>query len=102
MNSAEFRHKFRVFQIVSYQSNYIYKGSQTHGGVFWTIWNCLESVLTLLKKFRGITAKIPCFPENLVTGKISLRIRYDSYIGILRPFGTIIKVFEKKFRGMFR
>mgnify|MGYP001801602339 CR=1 FL=1 len=47
------------------------------------------------EKFRGIPSKIPCFPENLVTGKISFRIRYDSYIGILRPFGTISEVFEK-------
>ena len=60
-----------------------------------TIWNRLESVLRLLKKFCGIPSKIPCFPENLVTGKISLRIRYDSYIGIFRPFGTISEVFEK-------
>ena len=64
-------------------------------GYVWTIWNRLESVLRLLKKFRGIPSKIPCFPENLVTGKISLRIRYDSYIGIFRPFGTISEVFEK-------
>ena len=28
-------------------------------------------------------------------GKISLRIRYDSYIGIFRPFGTISEIFEK-------
>ena len=59
-----------------------------------TIWNRLESVLRLLKKFRGIPSKILCFPENLVTGKISLRIRYDSYIGIFRPFRTISEVFE--------
>ena len=58
-------------------------------------WKFLESVLRLLKKFRGIPSKIPCFPENLVTGKISLRIRYDSYIGIFRPFGTISEVFKK-------
>ena len=60
-----------------------------------TIWNRLESVLRLLKKFRGIPSKIPCFPENLVTGKISLQIHYDSYIGLCRPFGTISEIFEK-------
>ena len=43
----------------------------------------------------GIPSKIPCFSENLATGKISLGIRYDSYIGIFRPFGTISVVFEK-------
>ena len=66
-------------------------------GYVWTIWNCLESVLRLLKKFCGIPSKIPCFPENLVTGKVSLRIRYDSYIGIhvFKPFGTISEIFEK-------
>ena len=63
-------------------------------GYVWTIWNRLESVLRLLKKFRGIPSKIPCFPENLVTGKISLRIRYDSYAGIFRQFGTVSEVFE--------
>ena len=60
----------------------------------WTIWNRLESVLRLLKKFCGIQSKIPCFPENLITGKISLRIHFDSYIGIFRPFGTISEVFQ--------
>ena len=64
-------------------------------GYVWTILKCLESVLRLLKKFCGIPSKIPCFPEKLVTGNISLRIRYDSYIGIFRPFGTISDVFEK-------
>ena len=42
-----------------------------------------------LNKFRRFPSKIPFFPENVVTGKISLLIRYDSYIGIFRPFGTI-------------
>ena len=64
-------------------------------GYVWTIWNRLESVLRLLKKIRGIPSKIPCFLENLVTVDISLRMRFDSYIGIFRPFGTISKVFEK-------
>ena len=64
-------------------------------GYVWTIWNHLESVLRLLKKFCGIPSKIPCFPQNLVTGKISLRICQDSYTGIFRPFGTISEVFEK-------
>ena len=54
-------------------------------GYVWTIWKCLESVLKLLKKFRGILSKILCCPENLVMGKVLLRIRYDSYIGIFRP-----------------
>ena len=47
-------------------------------------------------KFRGILSKIPCFPENVVREKY--RSEYamnDSYIGILRPFGTISEVFEK-------
>ena len=48
-----------------------------------------------MNTFRGISSKISCFPEILVTGKISLRIRYDLYIGIFRPFGTISEVFEK-------
>ena len=43
----------------------------------------------------GIPSKIPCFPENLATGKILLQIRYDSYVGIFRPFGTISEVFKK-------
>ena len=64
-------------------------------GYVWTILIRLESVLRLLKKFCGIPSKILCFPENLITGRISLRIRYDSYIGIFRPFGTISEVFEK-------
>ena len=64
-------------------------------GCVWTIWNRLESVLRLLKKFRGIPSKIPCFPKNLETGKILLQIRYDSYIGIFRPFGTISEIYEK-------
>ena len=74
-------------------------------GYVWTIWNRLESVFRLLKKFHRITSEIPCFPENLVTGKISLRIRYDSYTGIFRPFRTISEVFEKiprNFRRRFR
>ena len=64
-------------------------------GYILTIWNRLESVLRLLKKIRRIPSKIPCFPENLVTGKISLRIRYYSYAGTFRPFRTISEVFEK-------
>ena len=44
----------------------------------------------------GIPSKILCFPENLVAGKISLLICYEStHIGIFRPFGTIFGVFEK-------
>ena len=35
------------------------------------------------------------FPEKLGTGKISLQIRYDSYMGIFRPFGTISEIFDK-------
>ena len=62
---------------------------------FGTIWNSLEPFSKVLHKFRVIPSKIPCFSENVVTWKISLRIRYDSYIGILRPFGTISDVFEK-------
>ena len=46
--------------------------------------------------------KIPCFPENLVTEKISLRICYDSYIGIFRPFGTISEVLKKVPRNVPR
>ena len=64
-------------------------------GYVWTIWNCLESVLRHLKKSRGIQSKIPCFSENHVTGKISLRIRYDSQSRIFRPFETISEVLEK-------
>ena len=40
-------------------------------GYVWTIWNRFESVLRFLKKIHGIPSKIPCFPENLLTGKIS-------------------------------
>ena len=64
-------------------------------GYVWTICNCLQSVLRFLKTVHGIPSKSPCFPENLVTGKISFRIRYDSYTGIFRPFGTMSEVFEK-------
>ena len=87
----EFCQKFRVFQIVSCQLNYIYNGPQTHRGV----WLDHLEPFRILKKFRGILSKIPCLPENLVTGKISLRIRYESYTGIFRPFGTISEHFEK-------
>ena len=54
-----------------------------------------SSNLTGINKFCGIMSKIPCIAENVITWKTSLRIRYDSYIGILRPFGTISEVFEK-------
>ena len=59
-----------------------------------TVWNRLKSVLRLLKKDAEFRLKFRVF-QSLVTGKISLRIRYDSYIGIFRPFGTISEVFEK-------
>ena len=36
-------------------------------GYVWTIWNRLESVLGLLKKFRGIPSKIPCFPDSVTS-----------------------------------
>ena len=55
---------------------------------FGTIWNSLEPFPKVLNKFGGIPFKILCFPENGAMWKISLRIRYDSYIGIFRPFGT--------------
>ena len=55
----------------------------------------MEPFPKVLNKFRGIPFKILCFPENLVTLKILLRIRYDSYIGIFGPIGTISEVFEK-------
>ena len=79
---------------MSYQLKYIYKGPQTHRGV---CLDHLEPYRISFKTFeiRRIPSKIPCFPENLVTGNISLRIRYDSYVGIFRPFGTISEGFEK-------
>ena len=50
----EFHQQFRVFQIVSYQLNYIYKGPQTHKVV------CLDHLvpfkisLKTFEKFRGM------------------------------------------------
>ena len=82
---------FSVFQIVSYQLIYISKDPPTHG---WIYLDHLDQFEISFKTFEKNPWKIPCFPENLVTGKILLRIRYDSYIGIFRPFGTISEVFE--------
>ena len=50
-----------------------------------------------LNQFCGFPSEIPCFSENVVTGTISLRVRYGSYIhvGIFIPLGTISEVFEK-------
>ena len=90
----EFRQEFRVFQIVSYQLNYIYKGAQTHRGYVWTIWKRLDSVLRLSKKFHEIPSKMPSFPEKLVTGKISLRYAMTHtqvYLDHLEPCLNFLK-----------
>ena len=54
--------RFRVFQIVSYQPNYISKNLME--GYILTIWNSLDKFLRLLKKIpRNVPRKIPCFPD---------------------------------------
>ena len=80
---------------MSYQLNGIYNSPHTHRGVCLDHLELFRISFKTLENFRGIPSKIPYFPENLVMGKISLRIRYDSYIGIFRPFETISEVFEK-------
>ena len=42
------------------------------------------------------------FSKKSCNGNLSLQIRYDSYIGIFRPFGTISEVFEKVPRNVPR
>ena len=61
---------------------------------FWTILNSLEPFSKVWIKFVRFLSRIPCFSENVVTGKILLRTCYSSYIDIFRPFGTISEVFE--------
>ena len=58
-------------------------------GYVWTIFEPFRISFKTFEKIRGIPSQIPYFPENLVRGKISLRIRCDSYIGIFRPLNTI-------------
>ena len=65
---------------MSYQLNYIYNSPQTHEGVRL---DHLEPSRISFKTFGKIPQTVP------------LRISYDSYIGILRPFGTISEVFGK-------
>ena len=64
---------------------------------FGTIWNSLEPFWRCQIHSAGFRLKFRVFQKNGVTSKILLRIRYDSSIGILRPFGTISEVFEKSF-----
>ena len=53
--SKKFRGKSRVFQIVSYQLNYIYKGPHTHGGV---CLDHLESFRISFKTFENIPRNV--------------------------------------------
>ena len=69
-----FRGTFRVFQIVSYQLNYIYNGPQTHRGV------CLDHLEPFRINFKtfekipwNVPRKIPCFPDCVILGEASLR-----------------------------
>ena len=94
-SSTEFRQKFQISRLCPTS---LIKFPKIFHFIYWqfgTIWNSLEPFSKVLDEFRGIPSKILCFSENAVTWKILIRIRYDSYIGILRPFGTISEVFEK-------
>ena len=65
-----FRKRFRVFQIVSYQLNYISNDPPTDGGVYF---DHLKQFGISFKTFQKIPRNVSCFPDCFILGEASLR-----------------------------
>ena len=62
-----FRVRFRVFQIVSYQFNYISNYPPTDGGVYFDHLEQFGISFKTFKKFCGIFCRSFCFPDCVIS-----------------------------------
>mgnify|MGYP001803323301 CR=1 FL=1 len=78
--------KFCVFQIVSYQLNHISKDPPTHKKVY------SDHLEQYGINFRTFIEKnpwdVPCFPEHVISGDVSLLSSSNLTRITLRPFGV--------------
>ena len=79
--------RFRVFQIVSYQLNFVSTDPQTHGRVYFDHLEQFWINFKTFEKFRSMFR----FRDSVILGEVSLRLSSNLTKITLRPFGVVSK-----------